>query len=176
MKRHGGFTFHQMLIAMVIMAILAGVGFNAYSKNISRANIDQTSSNLQIMAGNMEDATTDIGFVSVIQGDEGASTDVHHYFNELEDIYFTHTWNYESLVFQVFDTSLHGFVVETALGRDAWGMPFHFYCIYQDDVVQNMIFSSAGPNMVWSDASHTAYQVGDYDDDIFIVMTRRNTP
>ena len=173
MKKHVGFTVVQMVMAMVLFAILSGIGGNAYNTHIKQANKEQTTTSLRLFAGSMEDATLDLGMPTWATGDADIENKALNYLNELEDVYFTCSWNGDTFALQEFGADYYGFMVETAPETDAWSSPFRIYYILKDGAVAQVLFASAGPNGTWSDNAPTGYLNKNYDDDIVMQMELR---
>ena len=172
MKRHNGFSMLEILMVIVIISILAGVGTHQ-TKNIKRANIDQTTVTLRLFASDFESATLDIGLPTWQVDEADIETRVENYLHELESVYFACSWDYTTLKVQGFDAEHYGFVVETTPEKDAWGGAFQFYYVVKDGEMDRVYFASSGPDSTWSDDANTAYQNSEYSDDIVIQIKRR---
>lgn len=184
MKRHHkGFTVIQLVVAMVIFAILCGIGIVGYRQHSRRADIESTTSDLRIWANNFEDAASNSGFLEWDTGWTGTEEDEFaDYVRELEDLYMNCSFDEGSIVAGNAEDAAGNrykvFSVETKPETDVWGNPYRM--IYTVDVstgkIATVYFASAGPDAVWQDNSDTqGYLDGVTTDDIVMVLDIRQS-
>lgn len=177
-KKHKGFTVVQLVIAMVIFAILTGIGITGYQQHARRADVETASNDLRIFGNNYEDAVADIGYVFWEKGATDAKEKVKEYLKELQEVYMNCEFNIdERLEFVDFGTDHYGFTVDMKEEKDPWGLMYRMVYIINQNTgkADNIYFASAGPNSTWVEyiEGSNTYLSEKYDDDIILAMTVR---
>lgn len=183
-RKHKGFTVIQMVVAMVIFAILCGIGIAGYRQHSRRADIESVCSNLRIWANNYEDAVSNSGYLEWEDGWSGTEeSDFKDYVVELEDLYMNCSFDKSSIKSGETTVSSTGttykvFSVETKPETDVWGNPYRM--IYTVDSstrkIATVYFASAGPDAVWQENSDTeGYLNGVTSDDIIMALDIRES-
>lgn len=183
-RKHKGFTVIQLIVAMVIFAILCGIGIAGYRQHSRRADIESVCSDLRIWANNYEDAASNSGFLEWTDGWSGNEIEeFKDYARELEDLYMNCSFDKSSIKSGEVSVSSTGttykvFSVETKPEADVWGVPYRM--IYAVDLTTGKIatvyFASAGPDATWQEESDTkGYINGVTTDDIVMTLDVRES-
>lgn len=188
-KIRKGFSLMEMIVVILILAILAAIGIGAGTKQVANARIQETSSFLQTMDSNIEEAIMDMGFMdsaifdSLETAADWASADsdtqsaVENYLEEMQDIYLPCGFDYATMAL-IKDSGYVGFSVEPTVVQDAWKQNYTFYYMYSEsEDTYRIVVASMGPNNFPSDKASIGYLTAgtddSWDDDIVIIMISR---
>lgn len=167
MRKHTGLTLIETMAVIAIIAILSGLGGQAYGSMVLDGNIQTASTALQTYGSNVEDGIFNLGYLTELDEDS-----ITQYLYQFEHDYLNCSFDYDTLS-SVNLADWQGFTITTKLETDPWGNPYTFhYLLGVDDVVQMMI-ASAGPDGVWSERVIAHYESGDYGDDLALIMIPR---
>ena len=156
MKRKG-VTMVEILIAILLLAVLAGIGIIGGSNQIARGHIDQTATSLEIFAANLEDAINDLGEVDL----SGATTTSQQtailtsYLDELAERYLGFDFDFATL-----ELTSYGYTIQTNDYKDAWGTPCRMFAT-TGETHNRYTLASAGADAQWNDATYASAEYGD---------------
>lgn len=152
MKKRLGVTMVEILIVIVIIAGLGVIGILNGNRQVVRGHIDQTATNLEIFAANLEDAINDVGeadLESAASEDEKRTT-IQLYLDEISSRYLGFSFDYSTL-----ELTSYGFAVSTKDYKDAWGNECRLFAT-TGSAHNRYTLASAGPDAFWSDATYDA--------------------
>lgn len=193
LQNRRGYSLVELVVVLIIIGILAVAGFSFGGRQIANARMQTISSNIQVVANDIESAVVDLGFLPAEKlADETAR---RNYFREWDAKYLTSPLNLDSMTYDaaggVYD-NFAGICVRTNGYADPWGNELSLF--YLAPTVEGdsyrIVLASAGPNSKWcwdmeasgvlDSGTPDGYvnrgqdeDVHDTDDDVFIVMIPR---
>lgn len=171
-----GFSLLELVIAILIVAILAGVGATFGGKQIKISSKEATKAEMQTLARSVEGATIEYGFLDSVTNHSA----VENYFGQWQNEFLPCLLDFSNATYYApggtddLGTGGTGVMFTTVKYADAWSTEYRIYYILDAAGETQIVLASAGPNSFWSEAAETGYQVGDRDDDITIKMKPRN--
>lgn len=166
-KKKKGYTLVEVIAVMAIIAVLTiGVGVVSV-RNVRKANIDQTASDLQIFSTNMGDAYYEIGAPIIDPAGTDGSAQFQNYLTELQDSYMNCTFDMASI-----EATSNGFKVDFASPTDAFDNQFTMWCTTKEGLDPYIMIVSGGPDGA-IDTSN--YDDQDYGDDIVMIIHPKST-
>ena len=182
-SRKRGFTIVELVIVIIIISVLATIGFAVGGKQISRSKMDATSNTMKIFGSEAENAIIDLGFLTTTEYPDDAY--VQNYFKLWNQKYLTNEIDYQN--FERVDanyknkndgSTIHfcGVVMNSAgNSKDPWGENYKlFYMIPDSGENYRIMFVSGGPNGYFSDDCATAYENENWEDDVVLIMQPRS--
>ena len=118
--RKGGFSLTELVVVIVIIGILATIGVGFGGKQISKSRMLTVESNLRIVAGDIESAVTDMGFLESVTD----APSVKKYFDKWDAIYLTSPLDTDNIscieVGGPFGADYSGVIISTKGYKDSW--------------------------------------------------------
>ena len=193
LRKRRGYSLVELVVVLIIIGILAVAGISFGGKQIANARMQTISSNIQVVANDIEGAIVDLGFLTADElADQSART---NYFQEWDSKYLTSPLDISTMTFQAaggdYDT-FAGVSIRTSGYADPWGN--ELYLFYLAPTVEGeayrIVLASAGPNSKWCWDLEATGELGsgtpdgyvnrgqdediaDTDDDVFVVMIPR---
>ena len=175
-----GFSLMELVVVIIIIGILAAAGVSFGGKQIANARLSTVSSNLKIVANDIETAT--VGYLS--KDDSTDPDKVKNYFKEWDAKYLTSPLDLDNIVLvpdaaatdPVYDfgADFTGAVIETTNYADPWDMELRiYYLIPTTGTKYRIIIASAGPNGKFAADAEFGYINAEFDDDVVMVMEPR---
>lgn len=172
-----GLGLIEIIICLVIIAIIGIVGYNASRKQVSKAKMTTISSNLQVLAGDIERAIIDMDFLS----DVSNASMVTNYFSIWDKKYTTCPIDIDNMEIihagatQLFGEGYSGVILPTVNYADPWGNELRiYYMIPTAGNIYKIIVASAGPNGMFAADAETGYRNNAFEDDVLLIMEPRN--
>lgn len=177
-----GFSLMELVVVIIIIGILAAAGVSFGGKQIANARLSTVSSNLKIVANDIETATVGLGYLS--KDDSTDPDKVKNYFKEWDAKYLTFPLDLDNIVLvpdaaatdPVYDfgADFTGAVIETTGYADPWDMELRiYYLIPTTGTKYRIIIASAGPNGKFAADAEFGYINAEFDDDVVMVMEPR---
>lgn len=177
-KRHG-FSLTELVIVIIIIAILAALGFTVGGKQIEKSREKTTTNRTRALGSEVENAIVDLGFldVEVLKTNNEA---VRNYFSVWDANYLSSPIDTASIHFETTDSGAFapdyvGVWMETTSYKDSWDSEMRIYYLAPagDTGLNRIVIASAGPNAKFSDDAAKGYINGEFDDDIVLIMEPR---
>lgn len=149
-----GFTTAELIIAILVIAIISAASVSVFNTSLIRANVNQTSTAMEILAAELEDVLADTAQFSL--NDDESIEDFLYELSERSSIDFDST---------SIDKKSNGFTVMTTRYADGFGQPYKAF--FAEDL-NRVIFMSSGKNVKFQDEAD--YINGNFDDDIVMLL------
>lgn len=177
-NRKNAFSIVELVIVLLILAILMAMGIGVGSKQLAKARIQETTSFLQTVDTNIEEAIMDMGFLTDVDLSTNEA-EIEAYLNEMEDIYLPCNFDFTTLTAIGPVGDYLGFSINLSIVQDSWNLPYRLFYMYDETTeTYRITIASGGPNSTFSSAAATAYITASADDtwedDIVVVMISRN--
>lgn len=176
-----GYSLVELVVVIIIIGILAAAGVGFGTKQISKSRVNTVSSNLKIVASDIENAISDKGFLKSVSDETAAKA----YFTQWDTSYTTCPLDVDNITYIAaggdFGSDFSGCIINTKAYADPWSVELKiFYLIPVSGEKYRIIIASAGPDSHFAADSSYGYQASDYtsapnfEDDIVMVMEPRS--
>lgn len=178
-NKRRGVSLVEMVVVILIIGILSGIGISFGGKQISEARMSTVNNNLRLIAGDIESAIIDLGFLNSEELDNPGMR--LSYFSEWDAVYLTCPLDLVDIEEGTFVTSPSGsddthrcIMMDTVGYEDPWGNELRVYYLAPiDGTNYRVLVASAGPNGHWADNAQKAYIDKEFDDDVVMIMEPR---
>lgn len=164
MNKRKGFTIVEIIVVMIVISILAYVGINANTRQISKSRLTSTAQTLEIIATDFDRIIEEEGLLGIAPTETRKNEIVLEFLSILEEEYLNFTFNRNTL-----KLSTNGAEIETAELKDGFEMPFLFYFSTAESDKRVMIIS-AGADQVFSKGQYVS---GAFNDDVVLSIKER---